>query len=146
VVGFLKVKMKRLQMKKFKKVLILLIGVLVFATSCEKTDEGPVDDRDKFIGTWNGQSDGPGGHRNFTLVITAGNSSEDQIKMQGFDGGSGAVFATVSGNLFSIPSQLISGETIQGDGNFSSDELNFSFTIDDGQSVENRTGKATGKH
>jgi hypothetical protein len=133
-------------MKKIKKVLLVLIGVLVFSTGCEKTDEGPVDDRDKFIGTWNAHTDGSGGHRNFTLVISAGNSSEDQIKMQGFDGGTGVILANVSGNSISIPAQSISGETIQGEGNYANAELDFSFTIDDGQTVENRTGKATDKH
>jgi hypothetical protein len=135
-------------MKKIEKVLaVVVIGLMILISGCEKTDEGVnTTDRDKFIGTWDGQSDGAGGHRNFSLVISASASAPDQIKMQGFDGGTGTIFANVSGNLFSIPSQTVSGETIKGDGSYSNASLTFTFSIDDGQTVENRTGSAANKH
>jgi hypothetical protein len=135
-------------MKRVNRILaVIVIGILVFTTACEKTEpDVNTNDRDKFIGTWDGQSDGPGGHRNFSLIISASSSAPDQIKMQNFDGGTGTVFATVSGDLFSIPSQLVSGETIKGDGSYSNSNLSFSFTIDDGQTVEDRTGTANNKH
>ena len=116
---------------------------------CEKTEpDVSTADRDKFIGTWDGQSDGSGGHRNFSLIISASSSAPDQIKMQNFDGGSGLVFATVSGSSFSIPSQTVTGETIQGSGNHSGTALSFTFSIDDNQggAIENRTGSANNKH
>jgi hypothetical protein len=135
-------------MKKIEKILaVIVIGLMIFITGCEKTDEGVnTSDRDKFIGTWDAHSDGPGGHRNFSLVISASASAPEQIKLQGFDGGTGTIFADVSGNLFSIPSQIVSGETIKGDGSYSGGTLSFTFTVDDGQTVENRTGAANNKH
>ncbi len=133
-------------MKRFNRILTAVIfGIMIVVTGCEKTEnDGPVDDRDKFIGTWDGESNGSGGQRYFNLIITASNSSPDEILMKNFDGGTGTVVAVVSGNLFSISSQLISGETIEGDGSFSDNALAFTFTIDDGQGVEDRTG--TGKN
>jgi len=134
-------------MKRVNRVFaVIIISIMVFTTACEKTEtDGPVDDREKFIGTWDGQTDGTQGQRNFSLVITASNSAPDQILMQNFDGGTGTVVASVSGNLFSIPSQMVSGETIEGDGSYSNGSLTFTFTIDDGQSVEDRTGTANNK-
>ena len=127
--------------------IVVLFGISILIMSCEKSEpEVTTSDRDKYIGTWDGQSDGSGGHRNFPLIITISNSSPDQIKMENFDGGNGIVFATVSGNSLSIPSQVVSSETIQGTGNFSINAISFLFSVDDGQSVENRTGAAKGKH
>jgi hypothetical protein len=126
---------------------ILIVCVLIFITGCEKTEpDVTTTDRDKFIGTWDGQSDGPNGHRNFSLVIIASVSAPDQIKMENFDGGTGIVFANVSGNALSIPSQIVSSETIQGSGNLSGGTISFTFSIDDGQTIENRTATANNKH
>jgi hypothetical protein len=133
-------------MKKIKLSAITLTVLLFTITGCEKTEEDPItDDRDKFIGTWDGQSNGPGGQRSFNLVITASNSAPDQILMDNFDGGSGIVYANVNGNSLAIPSQIVSGETIAGSGNFTGSTINFTFTIDDGQGVENRTAIASNK-
>ena len=135
-------------MKTLNRILLAtLFTALIFLTGCEKTEPDINSSaRDKFIGTWDGQSSGTGGPRNFSLVITASASDPDQILLDNFDGGTGIVSAIVSGNSFSIPSQSVSGETIQGSGSYSSATLSFSFTIDDGQGVENRTGSANNKH
>ena len=127
--------------------IVVLSGISILIMSCEKSEpEVTSSDRDKYIGTWDGQSDGSGGHRNFPLIITISNSAPDQIKMENFDGGSGIVFATVSGNSISIPSQLVSGETILGTGSHLGNSLSFTFNVNDGQSSENRTGVANNKH
>ena len=127
--------------------IVVLFGMSILIMSCEKSEpEVTSSDRDKYIGTWDGQSDGSGGHRNFPLIITISNSAPDQIKMENFDGGNGIVFATVSGNSLSIPSQVVSSETIQGTGNHLGVSLSFSFTVYDGQVSENRTGIANNKH
>lgn len=133
-------------MKSLNKLLGILSIILITLSACEKTDEQvPVADRDKFIGTWDGQSTGVNGPRNFSLIISASNSDPAQILMRNFDGGTGVVYASVSGNVFSIPSQQVSAETISGSGNYSGNSLSFSFTVDDGQTTEARTGTATNR-
>ena len=128
-------------MKVSKKVALLLIVLAAVFNSCEKSEpELPGDDRAAFIGQYAAESTGPGGNRNFTLTITASTSAPDQIKMANYDGDNTAIiFATVLGTQLTISSQSISGETYQGNGNLSnSKNLSITFSIDDGQTVENR--------
>lgn len=133
-------------MKINKSSLLFTFILLFLITGCEKTEPDIITtDRDKYLGTWNAVSTGTGGTRNFTLVIAASNSAPEQIIMKGFDGGSStsSLPATISGNDLSIITTLISGETIAGTGTYNNGSLNFDFTVDDGQSVENRTCTAT---
>ncbi len=133
-------------MKRINKILTpVVIALLLFATGCEKTE--PVistADRDKFIGNWHGVSSGPGGTRNFNMTIRASNSAPDQVLMENFDGsGTGTyVNASVTGSTITIISTLISGERYEGSGTLSGTRITFSFTIDDGQTLENRTANA----
>ena len=122
-------------------VIFILFAITVF-TGCEKTDtEVPTSDRDKFLGTWSAQSTGSGGTRNFQLTITASNSAPDQVIMQNFDfaGTNTYIPAVISGNSLTIIRTVVSNETYEGTGNYSSGNLNFNFTVDDGQTVESRT-------
>lgn len=130
----------------------LLAGIFIFLllgiTSCQKDNSTDptqsVSDRDKFIGTWQGTSTGTNGTRNFNMSFTASNSAPEQILMSNFDGEGTTAFipANVSGNSFSIVRTVVNGETIQGSGTYTSNTLSFSFTVDDGQTVDNRTGSA----
>ncbi|HLG34150.1 MAG TPA: hypothetical protein VI757_04660 [Bacteroidia bacterium] len=136
-------------MKKNKWILFVAVttaGVL-FVTSCAKDDESAGgNDRDKFLGAWITTSTGSvSGTLNFTMNITAGSSSPTQIKIENFDAeGSGLFrFADVGGNALSITQQSISGDTISGSGTYNSNNtLSFTYTIRDGQTVENRTATA----
>lgn len=123
-----------------------LICILCF-TSCEKNDE-PIatgSDREKFLGTWAGNSNGPGGFRVFNMTITASNSAPDQILLSNFDGvGVGnIIYATVSGNSLSLITTLVGQDRYDGTGALNNSTLSFSFTIDDGQTIESRTATAT---
>ena len=132
-------------MNQKKIVAIIMIAFFTALTGCEKTEPDlPTTDRDKFIGTWSAQSFGAGGPRTFTLTITASNSAPDQVLMNNFDGGGTNTFvpANINGNTLSIIRTVISGETIEGSGAYSGGNLSFTFTIDDGQTIENRTGTA----
>ncbi|MBP9791456.1 MAG: hypothetical protein KBD57_13010, partial [Bacteroidia bacterium] len=81
----------------------------------------------------------------FNLTITASNSNPDQILLNNFDGvGVGSyITATVSGNSMNFESTLIGQDRYDGSGTISNNVLSFNFTIDDGQTIENRTGSAT---
>ena len=133
-------------MKNQKKIVaIIMIAFFSIFYGCEKTEpDVATTDRDKFIGTWIAQSLGAGGPRNFTLKITASNSAPDQVLMNNFDGGGTNTFvpANINGNTLSIIRTVVSGETIEGSGAYSGGNLSFTFTIDDGQTIENRTGTA----
>ena len=123
-------------------IIFLLFASAFYFTGCEKDDNTvSTSDRDKFTGTWSAESSGSGGTRNFTLTITASNSSPDQIIMENFDQAGDNTFipATVSGNSVSLVRTNISGEYYEGSGTYSNQKLNFTFTVDDGQTIEHRT-------
>ena len=134
-------------MKTQKKIVAFyIVAFFSFLTACEKTEPDiATNDRNKFIGIWNAESLGSGGTRNFTLTITASNSSSDQVLIQNFDGGGSNTFvpATIEGDSLSLIRTVVSGETIEGSGIYSGGDLRFNFTIDDGQGVENRTCTAS---
>ena len=135
--------MKRLS----RLVSFIIIGSLVIFSGCEQDNStSPTPDRDKLFGVWDCSSDGNGGPRNFSLTISASNSAEDQIKMENFDGGTGIVFANVSGNSISIPSQQVGFETVSGNGTYHGSTITFSYSLDDGQGVEHRNATASNKH
>ncbi len=124
-----------------KVVALLFVAFAVILNSCEKSEpEITTADRDVFIGQYASESTGAGGTRNFVMTITASSSAPDQIKMANFDGDPNVtIFATVSNTSLSISSQSVSGETYQGNGSLSnSKNLTITFSIDDGQTVENR--------
>jgi hypothetical protein len=132
----------------------LLSRILVFASllsltlwSCEPDEVNPAVDRSDYIGTWNGQSDGPvGGQISFILKITASNSSPDGILLENFDGlGQGTFIpAVVDAGTVTIPRCISASDTIEGYGNYlNNGTLTFNFTVRDGQSVDERTATAT---
>ena len=134
-----------------RKRILLFTSLSLFAGGfygCEPDDGvDPTVDRSDYLGQWSGSSDGPiGGPINFTMTITASNSSPDGIIMQNFDGyGQGTyVIASVEGGNISIPRNIIGSDTLQGSGSYRSDgTLSFNFTISDGQDVDQRTATAT---
>jgi hypothetical protein len=139
-------------MKSKKIFRYLLLFTLLTATfeACQKdnqtTPSTSTPDRDKFLGTWITQSTGPvAGTLNFTMTISAGSSSASQIKISNFDNeGTGTtVFAEVSGNTVSITQTTIGNDVITGSGTYNSNgTLSFTYTINDGQTVDNRTATA----
>lgn len=133
-------------MKKTHLLAVIFITSLAL-TSCEKTEpDVSTADREKFLGTWNAVSQTTAGAaiRNFQMIINASNSAPEQIIIKGFDGGSinSNLPAEVSGNNVSLITTVISNETISGTGVMTGDTLRFDFSVDDGQTIENRICKA----
>lgn len=137
-----------MQTKSVSKIRLAVFFLLIIGlNACEKdsTTDPTVNDRDKYLGVWQGTSTGPNGTRNFNMNFTASNSAQEQILMSNFDGAGTNTFiaANISGNSISIVRTLVNGEYIVGSGTYNSNNtLDFSFTVDDGQSVENRSGTA----
>lgn len=132
------------------RILLRLFMAATLATTviaCEPDDAvDPTVTRDDYLGQWTCASDGQiGGPLNFTMNITAGTSS-NAIRMQNFDGygQSAYVNATVNGGNITIPVNYLGSDTLQGSGTYRSDgTLSFSYSIRDGQTVDNRTATAT---
>ncbi len=128
------------------KIIIFLLVCSTVFISCQKSNDVGVStlDRDQFLGTWYGTTSGSGGQRSFTLTITASNSASDQILLRDFDGAGSTAYiaATVSGSSFTMTSTLIGSDRYDGTGSLSSGTMSFTFSIDDGQGIENRTGTA----
>lgn len=127
--------------------LFLLAAMVIGINACEPDDVAPDVTRDDYLGAWTGQSDGPiNGPLGFQMTITASNSAPNEILMDNFDavGVGRKVIAVVDGGNITIPLNYISGDSIIGSGRYKTDgTLSFSFTVSDGQSVDERTATAT---
>jgi hypothetical protein len=136
--------MKDRSVLRAASVLFLLGAVL---NACEPDEVNPSVDRSDFLGNWNCQSDGPvGGPIGFVMKITASNSSPDGIIMENFDGLGQNTFvpATVDAGTVNIPRCIVGSDTVEGYGSYlNSGELEFSYTIRDGQTVDQRTATAS---
>ena len=122
-------------------------AVALTINACEPDDVAPDVSRNDYLGAWTGQSDGPvNGPLGFQMNITASNSSSDGILMENFDavGAGRKVVAYVDGGNITIPLNIINGDSIIGSGTYRSNgSLSFSFTVSDGQTVDERTATAT---
>lgn len=136
-----------MSMKPIVRTALLLTATGLFLNACEPDEVNPSVDRSDFLGTWNGQSDGPvGGPISFVMKITASNSSPDGIIMENFDGLGQNTFvpATVDAGTVNIPRCIVGSDTVEGYGSYlNNGELEFSFTVRDGQTVDQRTATAT---
>lgn len=132
---------------KFLQRSAAIVAAVLILNACEKdtTTEPGTNDRDKFLGAWQGTSTGTNGTRNFNMNFSASNSAPDQFLMSNFDGEGTNTFvaATADGNNFAITRTIVNGDTIEGSGVYNSNNtLSFTFTVRDGQTVDNRTGTA----
>jgi hypothetical protein len=144
-----------IERRKMKRRNIYALAVLFMVTAttffaCQKDNQDEIStstsDRDKFLGTWITQSSGSvHGTLNFTMNITAGNSSASQIKIENFDeeGAGTFVFGDVSGTTVSLTQTTIGGDVITRSGRYSNNgTLSFTYTVNDGQTIDNRTATA----
>jgi hypothetical protein len=122
--------------------LILVAAVLSTIISCQKEDDPPAGggtglDRDKFMGTWHVTSNHTITSQQFWDMTVVAGSSNSEMRLANFDqiGGTNSIIASVSGNNFSF-SQTHNGTQYQGSGSYSSGNLSFSYTADDGVQVD----------
>src|SRR6266404_1467918 len=100
---------------KNPKLVVLTLIALIGVSSCQKNDNSTptTTDRDKFLGTWHVSSYGTVFHQqNWDMIVNASVTAPDQILIKDFDQQSGTTtYGTVSGNNFSITTQVIGKET-----------------------------------
>lgn len=122
-----------------KKIFSLALATAIFGTlffaSCSKEEEpepspGTTDPRDKFNAVWfnseNSVDFGPS-----TYNVTISDSSNASYIMFGFlYGYNKRIYATVGGNSFNIPGQLVSGNTVTGSGTLvNADQINMTYIV-----------------
>lgn len=106
----------------FRLTRYLLITTLLLFVACSKDDDTGI-----FVGTWNISEVCGTQSFNYSLTITA---SGDEIELSNVHGGgpNAVVTATISGNSFTIPSQVVQGLTISGSGSVNNGTLNFNYS------------------
>jgi hypothetical protein len=120
-----------------KRLVALFFVVAVAIVSCQKNDNTTpsASDRDKFIGTWHVTANGSkSGLQYWDMTISASNSAPEQMLIGNFDALNGTTaYASVSGNNFSVSTQMIGNETVSGSGSYNNGNLSFKYTAIDSQ-------------
>ena len=109
-------------MKNFIKIsIVTAIFGAVFITSCSTEDDPAAtpassDPRDKFHGNWNvSENSKDYGSSTYNCTITDSSNASHMLiaYLYGFNK---KAYSTVSGNNFSIPTQIIQGNNVSGNG------------------------------
>jgi hypothetical protein len=137
--------MKKKNILRFLFLALILSSAIISCTKEEDPSVTSGDDRDKFLGAWHVSSHHTQfGDKTWDMNVTASNSASDQILISNFNLNSGTTTtANVDGSSFTIPSQVVSSETIKGSGTYSSNgKLSFSYTSNDGIATDTVTATA----
>jgi hypothetical protein len=121
--------------KLFSLLSITAISFSLFMVSCSKEEEpepstGSTDPRAKFVATWqNDENSQDFGTSSYPVIVS--DSSNASYIMFGFlYGFNKRVYATVGGNSFNIPTQLISGSNVSGSGTLTNaDQINMTYIV-----------------
>ena len=133
-----------------------IFALLLFLASYASNDSEtvtPTDDRDKYIGTWScAETSSKSGGSTFDVTIRKDVNENSQLFIDNFYllGSTHAALVKKSGNSLSLPTQSISGNTVQGSGSIVSDtKWNLSYTVNDGSggssAIDNCTATLTKK-
>lgn len=130
--------------KLLRKILFATLTALVlFVVSCKKDDSSPSDDRDKYVRSWIcSETSQQQGNSNYTIIISKDATTSNQIIVKNFYhlGNNTNTVMIVDGNNVTISNQNVSGYIMNGSGTYhNSSSLTFSFTADDGITVDNVT-------
>lgn len=132
-----------------------LMILITFLASCAANDDDvptPTDERDEYIGTWScAENSSKSGASTYDVVLRKNVNESGQFLMDNFYllGSTHAAVISKSGNSLTIPTQSVSGNTVQGSGSISnSTKINLSYTINDGSGpggIDNCTAVLTKK-
>lgn len=132
-----------------------MVVLITFLASCASNDDDsptPTDERDEYIGTWScAENSSKSGASTYDVVLRKNVNESNQFFMDNFYllGSTHAAVITKSGNSLTIPTQSVSGNTVQGSGSISSStKINLSYTTNDGSGpggIDNCTAILTKK-
>lgn len=101
-----------------KKILIIALFFAAFLSACDP-NEGVLVTRDNYVGTWScNDTEVPITKNAYSVSIVLDSTNSSRILIKNFSqfGASYSVNAVVAGKNFTIESQTVLGETINGDG------------------------------
>lgn len=136
-------------MNKLRNLSSIFLILSLQACQPDETEEPtPTGERDKFVASWKctEQSNQTGTNPAFNVNITKSGTSESQVLIENFYGlgFDKKPYAEISGNSISIPTQIVSGNTIKGSGNLSgTSTINMNYTVNDGSSIDSITATLT---
>lgn len=132
----------------------LILALMVTAVSCapeedEEPDPTVTDDRDKFVHSngWScAENSSQSGTSTFTVHINKSTTNESQIFIENFYnfGFQNKATASVSGSSFTIASQQLAGNTVQGSGTMQSNgTVTMNYTVNSGSAIDTCTATLT---
>jgi len=129
--------MKPISLSKSKVMAVCI--ALLFMVGCASDDDSevtPIDERDKYIGTWScAENSSKSGNSTFDVVIRKNSTNSTQLYIDNFYllGSSHSALVDKNGTSLTIATQSISGNTVQGSGTINSDtKINLTYTVNDG--------------
>ena len=129
---------------------VFLFFAAFYACQPDKPDDPVAEDpRDKFEGNWvcqeNCTSDST--HTTFSVSISSNSSTENEVLIYNFSllGTGYSARGIVSDFNLTLPSQVVSSNTINGNGtmNSSKNQINLTYSINDGAATFNYTATYT---
>lgn len=134
--------------------IFLVLCIIISFTACEKDDTTTPtseDPRDIFIAAWSCQEDSQlSGTSVFEVHINKSSINSSQIILENLYnyGFSFAPYAEINstGTGFTIPSQIIQGNSVKGEGTIlGTNTINMSYTVDNGSDIDSVTAELTKK-
>lgn len=138
-------------MRSVSNTILLLMVLLVLATSCTKDDDPKVATRDDYLGLWQCEEYDTNQLliATFQIEIIAHPSAEDKILIDNFTqlGLGFQVEAIVSNTSMEIPQQFVSSAEVSGSGFMtnSNNGLELQYTFDDGSGQSETITATCGK-
>lgn len=133
--------------KSFRKYLLALSPVALFAVACVPDEAGPTDDRDKFVDVWHCvEQSSQIGQTPYDIHINLSSTNTSQVLLENFYnvGFSFKAVATVSGSNLTLASQTYNGSQLQGSGSMNgNNSINMSYTVNDGSAIDTCTSTLT---
>lgn len=133
---------KKLTMNNSKVYFFSACCIALLFASCTPEDDGPqpTDARDKFIASWtcNESSSLTGNNPPFTVHINKG-TADDLVVIENFYGFGfqNKASAQISVNHIEIPVQILAGNTIEGNGNISGNNIIYlDYMVNDGTVID----------
>lgn len=130
-----------------KRILLAVLPIAFVAFSCQPEEEGPVDDRDKFVDVWQCvEQSSQIGQTTYDVHINLSGTNSSQVLMENFYnvGFSFKAVANVSGSNLTLNQQTYNASQLQGSGAMSGNNtINLNYTVNDGSAIDTCTAVLT---
>jgi hypothetical protein len=130
-----------------KKVILAVLPLTFIAFSCQPEEEGPLDERDKFVDVWQCvEQSSQIGQTTYDVHINLSTTNTSQVLMENFYnvGFSFKAVANVSGSNLTLNQQTYNASQLQGSGSLSGNNtINMNYTVNDGSAIDTCTAVLT---